>query len=242
MTETIRVERSIRIERSGATATIWLARPDKRNAISLRMMDELIAAFSELAADPTVKTTIVTGEGGVFSAGWDRDELLDRDSERGRAFFTIAPKFYRAMVGFPKPLIAAVDGYALGTAFDLALLSDVRVCSAGARFAHPEVKLGGVCLYTPLKDVVGAGWARELSLSGRSIDSEIAERIGFVNRVVTEGSALSAAIEIAEEMNEVPEETLFYTKAFLWTHPNPEEWLGAELDAVMSRGITIQHA
>jgi len=236
MTETIR------IEHGGQTATIRLSRPQKRNAISLGMMEELIEAFSSLAADPTVKTAIVAGDGGIFSAGWDRDELLDRDSERGRAFFATAPAFYRSIVGFPKPLIAAVDGYALGTAFDLALLSDVRVCSSGARFAHPEVKLGGVCLYTPLKDVVGAGWARELALSGRAIDSEVAERIGFVNRVVTGGSAIEAAIEIAGEMNEVPEETLFYTKAFLWTHPSPEEWLGAELDAVMSRGITIQHA
>jgi enoyl-CoA hydratase/carnithine racemase len=230
----------VRHEQHDAVVTVVLDRPDKRNAISRQMMEELIASLGRAATDDTAQVVIVEGEAGVFSAGWDRVELLDRTEPWRSEFVDVALRFYRALVHFPKPLIAAVESYALGTAFDAVVLCDVRVCSDATYFGHPEVRLGGACLYTPLKEVVGAGWARELCLSGRSVEAATAERIGLVNRVVPVGEVGRAALDIAREMALVPRETLEYTKSYLWSNPDPEDWLAAELDQVMYSGMTIQ--
>jgi enoyl-CoA hydratase/carnithine racemase len=230
------------IKSSSRDAIGWLSldRTARRNAISMRMMEEIIHCLDHFAADDAVHVAIIRGEGRQFSAGWDRDELLVREGPAREQFIDVALRFYRALLRFPKPLIAAVEGYALGTAFDVVLLSDIRVCSTETRFAHPEVRLGGPCLYTPLKEVVGAGWARELVLGGGELNATLAEKIGFVTHVVAPGGVAEEAEKVARYLDGVPAETLRYTKSYLWTQPDPEAWLPAELDYIMRNDLTIK--
>lgn len=219
--------------------SVTLARVEKRNALSVAMLREITACLRAWGGDESVVVGVVAGEGGCFCAGLDRAEMTSDDGEMQRRTYEASRAFHRALVGFTKPLIAVVEGHALGTGFDLALLCDVRLAAEGTQFGHPEIKLGGVPLFTPLKAVVGDGWARELCLSGRSIDAGVAERIGLVNHVVPAGELAALADELARAMAEAPVKALVATKAFSRTHPDPETWLIPEHDRVFEAGLTI---
>jgi enoyl-CoA hydratase/carnithine racemase len=230
----------IRVDIRDEMAWLVMDRAAKRNAISIQMMEEIIDAFASLAEDRSVAVVVIIGEGGVFSAGWDRDELLDQTPATKTRFEQVGGDFYRALVRFPKPLVAAVGRYALGTAFDVATLCDVRVASDDVSFAHSEVRLGGISIFTPLKQILGDGWARWIILSGAPIDAPTAERIGLVTHVCPRDELEATARQVAAYIAEVPRETVEYTKTYLWTHPDPEEWLRVEFEPAFTRGLTIK--
>lgn len=232
----------VRVERSeGGVASVVMCRPAKRNAISMQMMEELTAAFEALAADPAVAVAILGGEGGVFSAGWDRDELLAADPATKDRFHGGAKRFYRTLLQFPKPLVGALGKYVLGTAMDVATFCDVRVCAEDAQIGHAEVRLGGVSLYTPVKALVGDAWARWLVLSGATIDARTAERIGFVTHVCAPAELMATAQQVAAYIAQVPAQTLAYTKAMFSADPDNARWFDLEFVQVMEKGILIKH-
>jgi enoyl-CoA hydratase len=202
----------VKLEREDTIATITLNRPEKRNALNTALRDEIRAALEELEADDTVSVAIITGAGPVFCAGFDTSE-----------FATISPaevfagesarRYHHRLQHFAKPLLAAVNGPAMGGGFDIATLCDVRIAAEGAAFGHPEIKFGAPTLYGPLAAIVGGGIARDLCLSGRRIDAQDALRIGLVSKVVPADQLLDAAKAVARTIAEAPAATLRSVKA-----------------------------
>ena len=229
----------IRVQIDGNVAELTLARALRRNAIDTEMLISVSEVLGRLAADDGVSVAIVMGEGGCFCAGLDRDELRSDDADIRRQVYSASRRFHRAVVGFPKPIVAAIDGYALGTGFDLAVLCDIRVATDRATFGHPEIRLGGVPLFTPLKLVVGDGWARRLCLDWTPIDAATAERIGLVTDVVTPDQLGERARTVAASIAEAPLAALRETKALFAAHPSPESWLVTDHDDVFENGRTI---
>ena len=168
--------RTIRLDVADGVATLTLHRPDRRNAISIEMRDEISATLGAWRDDPAVGAVVLTGDGAAFSAGFDLDEF--RQPERFAALFASSSRYHRDVWSFPKPVVAAVNGPAMGGGFDLACLCDVRIASSRAAFGHPEIKFGAPPLFTPLRWIVGDGIARDLCLTGRRIDAAEAHRPG----------------------------------------------------------------
>ena len=190
---------------------IKLNRPEKRNAISIQMRREISDCLSMWQSDDLIKVAIITGESSFFSAGFDLNEFKDKNIHQD--LFDSSSKYHRDVWNFPKPLVAAVNGPALGGGFDLALLCDVRVCSESATFGHPEIRFGAPPLATPLKAIVGEGIAREICLTGRIISSQEAYRIGLVSYVYSENIE-EKAFSIAKDIAIAPLDTLAFTKNF----------------------------
>jgi enoyl-CoA hydratase/carnithine racemase len=194
-------------------ATLTLSRPDKRNALTLRMRAEITEALTAWGDDPAVRVVVLTGAGPAFCAGFDLGEF--GQPELSRRIRHNSSAYHRAVWSFPKPLVAAINGPAHGGGFDLAVLADMRIASETATFAHPEIKFGGPPLFTPLRWIVGDGAARDLCLTGRGIDAAEAHRIGLVSRVVPAGELVEEASGVARQIAEAPQATLEITKRYL---------------------------
>ncbi len=192
---------------------LTLFRKEKRNAISIQMREEISACLAELAEREELRALVITGSGPSFSAGFDLKEFAKK--ERHEALVKTSMTYHRDLWHFPKPTIAAVNGFAMGGGFDLALLCDIRLCSEEALFGHPEIKFGAAPLFTPLRWIVGEGLARDLCLTGRSIDATEAHRIGLVSEVLPAEGLLERALEFGRMIAEAPVETLTTVKAFL---------------------------
>jgi enoyl-CoA hydratase/carnithine racemase len=203
------------IEISGpqdGVVTLTLARPEKKNALSIELRDAVADALDRLAADPNVRVLVVTGAGNVFSAGFDLAEFSVDDEKYQRRLWKSSDRFHHAVLGFPVPTIAAVNGPALAGGFDLAVLTDMRIASETASFAHPEHGWGDV-VYRPLRELVGASVARDLALTGRRVDATEALALGLVSRVVP-SSALAAEVrQVAAEIATAPRPLLERMKA-----------------------------
>ena len=192
--------------------TVTLNRPEKKNALSIAVRDEVAGALDTLAADDRVRAVIVTGAGSVFSAGFDLSEFADPDPDHQRRLWASSDRYHHTVLCFPLPLVAAVNGAALAGGFDLAVMCDLRVASQGAYFAHVEHTFGDV-VYRPLRELVGASVARDLVLTGRRIEAGEALAVGLVNRVVASDDLLDATGAVAAEIALAPREVLIRTKA-----------------------------
>src|ERR671910_3655921 len=156
--------------------TLTLNRPEKKNALSIALRDELSDALDGLAGDDAVKTVVITGEGDVFSAGFDLREF--QQPELTEELWKSSDRFHATVLQFPLPLVAAVNGPAIAGGFDLAVMCDLRVAADTARFAHPEIQFGDV-VYGPLHDLVGGAVARELCFRGRVVRGGDARGLGL---------------------------------------------------------------
>ena len=195
------------IERDDTTATVTLNRAEKRNALNTQLRDEISAALGEREADGGVSVAVLTGAGPVFCAGFDTKEF--ETTPPAEIFAGESSRRYHHRVQhFAKPLVAAVNGPAMGGGFDLAVLCDVRVAVETAAFAHPEIKFGAPVLFGPLREIIGGGLARDLCLSGRRIDAQEAHRIGLVSAVVPGERLLEEAKAVARTIAEAPADTL----------------------------------
>lgn len=189
--------RYVKIERIDGIAVVVANRPDKLNALNGDMIDELDRAFRNLAEDQDVRGIIVTGAGEKsFVAGADIAELARMGPVDGVQTSRRGQTTFRFIERMSKPVIAAVNGFALGGGLELALACHLRLASDNARFGLPEVKLGIIPGYggtIRLPRLVGRGRALEMILTGDMIDAEEAARIGLVNRVVPQAELLSEA-------------------------------------------------
>jgi enoyl-CoA hydratase len=191
---------------------ITLNRPEKKNALSIALREEVIAALRALAADETVKAVIVTGSGGSFSAGFDLREFAVTDPAHVERLWTSSDEFHHAVYRFAVPVIAAVDGIAYGGGFDLAVLCDLRIATDRATFGHPEAAIGPV-VYGPLHDLVGGAIARELVLTGRTIDAAEALRLHLVSELAKPEELVDRARLLARLVSRAPREVLVRNKA-----------------------------
>jgi enoyl-CoA hydratase len=184
-------------------ATLTVNRPDKLNALNDATIGELGEAIAELRTRDDVGGVILTGAGRAFIAGADIAELTGRDAV---ALKTLAQRGQRVFSRFetsPKPVIAAINGFALGGGCELAMACHVRLASESAKFGQPEVKLGLIPGYggtQRLPRLVGKGRALQLLLTGEMIDAQEALRIGLVNRVVAADQLLPTATAMLKQM------------------------------------------
>lgn len=182
-------------------AQITINRPDKLNALNARWKEEMATLLHSIRHDASVDVVILTGAGEkAFVAGTDIGELTSLDAVSGKAFASEGQSVFDMIQHLGKPVIAAVNGYALGGGCELALSCHIRLASENARFGQPEVNLGIVPGYggtQRLTRLVGAGVATEMILTGNPIDAQEALRIGLVNRVFPLAELLSRAMEMA---------------------------------------------
>jgi enoyl-CoA hydratase len=191
------------LEIADRIATLTINRPDKLNALNDVMMREIGSAIDALGADPGVGAIVITGAGRAFVAGADISRLaaaqageLEKVSRFGQAVF-------RRIELSPKPVVAAVNGFALGGGCELALACHVRVASTQAKFGLPEVKLGLIPGYggtQRLPRLIGRGAALQMILTGEPVDGVEAARLGLANAVVEPGALLGAARAMAATM------------------------------------------
>jgi enoyl-CoA hydratase len=192
-------------EKEGGVAVIRLNRPKVLNAMNKQLWLDFRAALADARSDPGVKALIITGEGRAFSTGADLKESKTRTVEAYRDYLEELQEASREIIRFEKPTIAAVNGYALGSGYELALACDIRLAAEDAKIGSPEAKVtssvtGGAMRL--VQQLVGPGKAKELLFTGEYIDGKEAERIGLVNRAVKAeelmGEAMAMAAKIAE--------------------------------------------
>lgn len=186
----------------GRVRVLRLNRPDARNALSAALRTELIQCLQEAENDAGVGAIVLTGEGSAFAAGADLAELLARSSEE-QLHFLQPPHIYSIVEGLAKPVVAALNGHALGAGLELATACDVRVCSDAAKLGQPEVNLGlipGGGGTQRLARLVGSGQAARLVLTGDPVTAEEALRIGLVDLVVPKDQVVAKAVELAAAM------------------------------------------
>lgn len=217
------------VEKEDKIAILTLNRPDKRNALSTALRNEVDTCLGELEADEGVSVVIITGAGPVFCAGFDRTEFFQREPEQLKAFIQSSDRFHLRLINFAKPLAAAINGPAMGGGLDLAALCDLRIAADTAAFAHPEIKFGAPTLYGPLAEIIGGGLARDLCLTGRRIDAQEALRIGLVSAVVPADRLREEAIALARTVAEAPLPTLKRVKRMIidrycWRYAEGEDF------------------
>jgi enoyl-CoA hydratase len=193
----------IRIERDGAVAIVTIHRPEKRNALSAQVRAELISVFDELRDDDSVRVLVITGAGDkAFVAGADIGEFAQRTPLEQRAAMT-GRRVFDEVAAYPKPVLAMINGLALGGGCELALACDVRLAADTAKLGQPEINLGiipGGGGTQRLPHVVGTGQAMRLILSGEIISAAEALRIGLVDVVHPAAELRERTLEFARGM------------------------------------------
>jgi enoyl-CoA hydratase len=191
------------VARRDGYAILTLDRPAKRNALTFAMRRGVADGLAELAADDAVACVIVTGAPPDFCAGMDVTRFGGDDANR-REIVESSTALFASLGTFPKPLVAAVEGRALGGGLGLVLACDLRIAARGAVFGMPEVKFGAAGGFAALRAAVGDGPARELALTGRSFAAAEAERLGMLAAVVDDGTTLARAETVAAELVRLP--------------------------------------
>ncbi len=195
---------NIRVEKRPPLAIVTLDRPKALNALNAATFAELDSAFDHLGSDPDVRVVLVTGAGGrAFAAGADIRELVAVAEEEGRAFALRGQAVFRKIETLGKPVIACIQGFALGGGCELALACTLRLAAEDAQLGQPEVKLGVIPGYggtQRLPRLVARGHALKLLLTGAMIDAQTALRIGLVDEVVPASELMPRAEALALEI------------------------------------------
>ena len=188
---------NLKIDHSDGIVTIAISRPEAMNALNLRTLSELIVVLQQTYQQPDYRGIILTGDGEkAFVAGADIKELSALTQDQALAFAQNGHRLFKLMEDCPKPVIAAVNGYALGGGCELAMACHIRIASENAKFGQPEVNLGIIPGYggtQRLTQLVGRGKALELMMTGDLISAMEAKEIGLVNHVVAKDELMSSA-------------------------------------------------
>jgi enoyl-CoA hydratase len=190
-------------EKGEGIATIKLNRPKVMNAMNKQLWLDFQEALEDAKQDPEIKVLIVTGEGRAFSTGADLKESKDRPIEVYRDYLAELQEASRKIIRFEKPTIAAINGFALGSGYELALACDIRITAEEAQIGSPEARVtssvtGGAMRL--VQDLIGPGKAKELLFTAEYIDGKEAERIGLVNKAVPLDRLMDEAKEMAEKI------------------------------------------
>lgn len=190
----------IKIEKKDHVGLLTISRPEALNALNTEVLADLNAALTEVETDEEVYVVVLTGEGRSFVAGADIAQMRDFGAVDGKVFSDAGNAAFLRIENFPKPVIAAVNGFALGGGCELAMACDIRIASEKAKFGQPEVGLGitpGFGGTQRLPRIVGTGKAMELILSARTVGAAEAKEIGLVNEVVAPEALLDTALALA---------------------------------------------
>ncbi|HWY20098.1 MAG TPA: enoyl-CoA hydratase-related protein [Candidatus Acidoferrum sp.] len=234
--------KTIQLAYDSGVATITLNRPDKRNAISFELIDDLLRALKEVeTSDASV--LIMTGAGKTFSSGMDLDNLktlIGRSPEQNLEDSNTMVRMFRKLYEFPKVTIAAVNGAAIAGGTGLALLCDFTLAVPEAKLGYTEVRIGFVpaIVSTFLLRQVGEKQARDLLLTGRIIGAEEAARIGLINEIVPSETLMTRARELAALLMENSPASLRATKKLLNDHARAE--LDTQIEAAVRENAAIR--
>jgi len=192
-------------EKEENIATIKLNRPQVLNAMNKQLWLDFREALHDVRDDSQIKVLIITGEGRAFSTGADLKDSKGRTLTAYRDYLVHLQEISRELIRFPKATIAAVNGYALGSGYELALACDIRIAGEKGKFGSPEAKVsssvtGGAMRL--LQDLVGPGKAKELFFTCEYIDGKEAERIGLVNKTVPDNELMATAKAMAKKIAE----------------------------------------
>lgn len=190
-------------EKASGVATIKLNRPKVLNAMNKQLWRDFQAALNDAGNDATIKVLVVTGEGRAFSTGADLKESKTRTLEAYRDYLEELQEASRKIIHFEKPTIAAINGFAIGSGYELALACDIRIAAQEAQIGSPEAKVtssvtGGA--FRLVQDLIGPGKAKELLFTGDYIDGKEAERIGLVNKSVPLEQLAAEVRKMAEKI------------------------------------------
>lgn len=208
------------VETDAPIAIVTMNRPDRRNALSLALMEELIGCFRALSQNPAIRAIILAANGPAFSAGHDLSELMDRQIGDYRHVFDVCTELMTLIQSIPQPVIAEVDGIATAAGCQLVATCDLAIASEKSQFATPGVRIGLFCT-TPmvaLTRAIGRKRALEMLLTGTAIDAPTAREYGLVNRVVPaerlreESYALAGRIADASPLTVSIGKQAFYTQ------------------------------
>ena len=234
---------TIQLAHDAAVATITLNRPDKRNAISFELIDDLLRGLDEVAQS-RAQVLIITGAGKAFCSGMDLDDLralIGRSAEQNLKDSETMVRLFRSLYEFPKVTIAAVNGAAIAGGTGLALLCDFTLAVPEAKFGYSEVRIGFVpaIVSTFLLRQVGEKQARDLLLTGRIIGAEEAAGMGLINAIVAPENLMAKAREWAAMLLENSPASLHATKRLLSEHARAE--LDAQIEAAVRENAAIRN-
>lgn len=206
------------VDRFGQVLVLKLNLPLKKNAVSRAMCEAILRELDKVGADATVGAIVITGANGTFSAGGDFDDMSDRGLGGWREHFDFVVRLARRMISYPKPIVAAVEGWAVGAGISLACCCDLIVAAEDARFAYAFDKVGvlpdmGLIYTLPLR--VGVVRARQIMIWGERFDANQARADGLVDRLAPPGKALDIAIELAQASAKSAPLPVGYLKSFL---------------------------
>jgi len=223
-------------------ATITLNRPEKRNAISYELIEELLGALAEVEKS-SAQVLILTGAGKAFCSGMDLDnlkELIGRSPEQSRKDSETMARLFRTLYEFPKPTIAAVNGAAIAGGAGLATLCDITLAGPEAKFGYTEVRIGFVpaIVSTFLLRQVGEKQARDLLLTGRIISAEEAHGMGLINQIVPAEQLMDRARELAGEIMKNSPMSLRVTKQLLNGQARAD--LDREIEAAVRENAAVR--
>jgi enoyl-CoA hydratase/carnithine racemase len=214
--------KTLRFDAEGAIGTITLNRPDKRNALSLELLQELSALLTTIGQDYDVRVLIIKGEGKVFSAGHDISQLVGREMPYYKAIFDTCIEVMEKIQRLPQPFIAQVHGVATAAGCQLVAACDLAVAADGTLFGTPGVKIGLFCT-TPgvsLVRAIGRKRALEMLLTGRMISAREAEQYGLINKVVPVDQLAAETKALAEKIAESSPLTMSIGKEAFYTQVN----------------------
>ena len=194
---------TLTLEYHGNIAMITMNRPEAMNALNTQVFQELNTAFDSLESNEQIRALIITGSGKAFVAGADIAEMSEKTSEQGEAFGKVGQTTFNRMSGFPFPVIAAVNGFALGGGCELAMACDFRIASNFAKFGQPEVNLGlipGYCGNLRFPKILGLSNALYYLMTADMIDSNEALRLGLVQKIVPAEELITECLNIAQKI------------------------------------------
>jgi methylglutaconyl-CoA hydratase len=234
--------KTIQLAQQDGVASITLNRPDKRNAISFELIDDLLHAL-DVVSQSEATVLILTGAGKAFCSGMDLDNLkslLGRSQEQNVQDSQSMAALFRTLYEFPKVTIAAVNGPAIAGGTGLALLCDFTLAVPEAKFGYTEVRIGFVpaIVSTFLLRQIGEKQARDLLLTGRLFDAEEGVRLGLINEIVPADNLISRARELATQLLQNSSSSLRATKKLLNDHARAE--LDEQLDAAIRENAAIR--
>lgn len=218
---------SVLLDKDGPLARLTLNRPEKRNALSVELMTEMVEKLNVVATDPEIVVLIIRGAGKVFSAGHDLQEMVgaEKNIDDFREVFAVCNKMMLRLQELPQPVIAQVHGIATAAGCQLVAACDLAVAESDARFATPGVKIGLFCTtpMIPLFRAVGRKRALEMLLTGRFISAAEAERFGLVNRVVPLDRLAAETTELGLEIAQYSRFTLSLGKQAFYSQLDMNE-------------------
>ena len=225
------------VERRETVAIVTVNRPKVLNALNRQTLDELYAIVIELTEDSAVRSVILTGSGNrAFVAGADIGEIAKQSPTEGQELASRGQHVFDLIENMGKPVIAAVNGYALGGGCELAMACTIRLASVTAQFGQPEIDLGLIPGYggtQRLPRLVGKGRALELLLTGARIDAEEAFKIGLVNRVVPSEGLMSEAYDLALKLARKPRTAMRYILSAVNSGLDGSLAKGTELESIL---------